>query len=656
VQIGDALSRIALLQPALGQPVLISVEDQEEIVFDAIIAVERCDKPNELTYTLKNAFHLSAVADAEQTCQLLLCNIACEEQESKWHLISTQCFSDQVVFFRVQLALKKPQSMIPPERHFVLFNLHFGKGQCKEHAVCLTRRNWEDFSFIHASDLHIAKRNDDIPDYLGIAGAETGYINFNNRLREFIRKANDLATRQELDFVLLTGDLVDFVEWAVKPENAEEGRKYNNWFTLHEILTGADGRSEPLNAPVFTVLGNHDYRRHHYNLDDGRKLWKEDFGLKKAQFKRYHKHEPRIEFPAQLAAGLSSLKWYFLKINPDLDYVIPLGKHRIICLDTGEDNFDAADANRLLVEARKSEETGKIIDSIIQRGQKFSSVIHPVVFSSLPCVLFGFATGALVGILPGENRIWLALAGVFFAGAAKIAFFFAAAIKGLSNVLSRHLNQLTSALEGIIGSGPDSVGLFQEQISWSRKRLEQRQGKPGLYIIAMHSPPVNVQPGVDLSLFSESTRQSQNGPRYIDIGELDLSAASIHQNWAEFLETLTGVCGTPPVDMALCGHTHQNLEFRLELYSWNENAIPSRFSKKRLGFYADKYTDQLNEMQGDTQKCSRWWQAHRPLILQTTSLGPCGKNGTPPGYRLITVQEHGVARIEFHAVSAKKNS
>jgi len=95
-------------------------------------------------------------------------------------------------------------------------------------------------------------------------GAQLTFLNFNDRLREFIHHANALADAGELDFVLALGDLVDFVNHGFG--KAEPGD--NNWRVLEEILTGSGEESsrgnQGLRVPVFTTTGNHDWRTYPY--------------------------------------------------------------------------------------------------------------------------------------------------------------------------------------------------------------------------------------------------------------------------------------------------------------------------------------------------------------------------------------------------------
>ena len=97
----------------------------------------------------------------------------------------------------------------------------------------------------------------------GSGSSATKFVNFNKNLRLFIEHANDLADQGKLDFVLLLGDLVDFIQ-----HNYGDREDYgeNNWRLLCDILLGAEARGfqavkKPgIKVPVFTRTGNHDWR------------------------------------------------------------------------------------------------------------------------------------------------------------------------------------------------------------------------------------------------------------------------------------------------------------------------------------------------------------------------------------------------------------
>lgn len=137
------------------------------------------------------------------------------------------------------------------------------------HALCL-RPPTPEVRFIHLTDVHVAERNDLIAQEANstlvpkLGDAPLTFLNFNDRLREFIRHANALADAGELDFVLALGDLVDFVNLGFG--KSEPGD--NNWRVLQEIFAGTGDESirgnQGLRVPVFTTTGNHDWRTYPY--------------------------------------------------------------------------------------------------------------------------------------------------------------------------------------------------------------------------------------------------------------------------------------------------------------------------------------------------------------------------------------------------------
>ncbi len=131
--------------------------------------------------------------------------------------------------------------------------------------------------FLHVTDAHVARRYDKIPEVLcqhlkpwqqKVFLAK--YRNFNDHLRSVIREANRQAAEGELDFIILTGDLVDYYhDGYFKGDNYHFGygetaptvlsESDSNIRLFVEIITGRDGKGEALDIPIFIVPGNHDY-------------------------------------------------------------------------------------------------------------------------------------------------------------------------------------------------------------------------------------------------------------------------------------------------------------------------------------------------------------------------------------------------------------
>ena len=106
--------------------------------------------------------------------------------------------------------------------------------------------------------------------------AKENFNNFNDNFRAFISYANKLHRLGELDFIIITGDIVDYIfenkfeEINVFGHNvgipvSDMTYNSNNFVYFENIVKGLSGkpdmvRNEELKVPIFTSLGNHDYR------------------------------------------------------------------------------------------------------------------------------------------------------------------------------------------------------------------------------------------------------------------------------------------------------------------------------------------------------------------------------------------------------------
>jgi len=600
---------LMLFRPCFGQPCWVELDKISEGF--KIVIVSKTDNVECIHQKLYNTLALSEVGNEEVKYPLIAMKNSieglCDYQNGSlhipdcmahrldipgWHLFSTKIYQPPVWFFEVPLTFKE-SPVIPDERTFKLYNLERLSPEKnvierKYHAVCITKRTGKTFNFIHVSDLHIAKRNDQISDIILESKTnereredfEERYVNFNDHLRILITQANQLAAENKLDFILMTGDLIDYIN----PSLGDSSQ--TNWKIFHDILTGCattENRPEvPLQVPIFTVLGNHDFRLNHYSLSDGGARWKKEYKLNKKEFKQFNRTEPNIRAPEQLEANLFGIADYLVNFNPDLKYVVNFGKHRMICLDSGEDAFVSEDVYILIM-----------------------GVIKRVITEGVPSAL---------------------------------------------TYLFMHLREIYKGLRGVLGGGPESVGLYSQEIDWASRVLDK--AKDGLTFVAMHAPPVNKPPNLHFEKYRESLRTRAGKTGWIRTDEVDLSAASISNNWDQFLDFLAGANDYEKgIDLVLCGHTHCDLAFRLEKYPATEGRpIPTRFSQPqhRIAIYTDKYAQDLDKA-SDHERCwyESWWQEHRPLILQTPSSGPEGNDKSPAGYRLIQVVDNMITRLNY---------
>ncbi len=282
-----------------------------------------------------------------------------------------------------------------------LFHLNL-QGRKNYHAVYVheTLKSSNKFTILHITDTHISKRNDLIPGILCEVRNLTEsqelkdrYINPNDNLRAFIREANQ-RLKNESVIVVLTGDIVDYYfdgywdghyvcgqqDFAPDRREAAAGSAWNsNVEKFHEIITGRDQKGEALKCPLFTIIGNHDYRSNEVLLNwicklslFDKELYKRDeygsFGLLEREgneydfwafprktgrheliasrktFKEYRLNEWKASLDQDFSYWLIKprswiLGQYLCTVNYDLDFTIKMGNTSILCLNTAHDQF-----------------------------------------------------------------------------------------------------------------------------------------------------------------------------------------------------------------------------------------------------------------------------------------------------------------------------
>ncbi len=303
-------------------------------------------------------------------------------------LIKNQVFGELNKFYKVtvEFTLNKEILKILKERNFVMFDIHNANHQINYHSLVVSKQKWEDFTFVHATDLHLAERNDkiygivkkwtessikeNVEDFFETIKKKLKIkkrvkdeenilselkiplrkriINPNNQFRRFIKLMNKKVLKNELDFIVLTGDIVDY---TVLSSLSKKIRKLNefkyedsNWLTFKNILLNIPPkekfkgviRGEELNCPIFTTLGNHDYRPFHYDL-----TWAEMYkkiGLNASEAIALNELFSASPITALTKTSLA-LKGYLAEINSSFDFSIMLGNNLFIILNTGSDSF-----------------------------------------------------------------------------------------------------------------------------------------------------------------------------------------------------------------------------------------------------------------------------------------------------------------------------
>ena len=230
----------------------------------------------------------------------------------------------------------------------------------------------------HITDLHVDVRHDVYQFNLEKQG-KLRTLSFNN-WNDSVSQIYAFAKR-DTDVLLLTGDLIDYgrghfgIDGAAHLGDNQYYHRDRNWFLLYDVLAAA----ERYTVPVYTILGNHDWRINPYTpfaaagapdvstfINDydcfssaqlheimelahgeGSDLtysydpkWKsldladivKTIGLALTQERQLDK--PGL--PTQ--TSIDSVIWYLLTINPFFDYTWALpGGHRLLMLDWVED-------------------------------------------------------------------------------------------------------------------------------------------------------------------------------------------------------------------------------------------------------------------------------------------------------------------------------
>ncbi|MFW9972743.1 MAG: hypothetical protein ACFFDF_21335, partial [Candidatus Odinarchaeota archaeon] len=216
-------------------------------------------------------------------------------------LLRNQVFGILSRFYKVQIEFNITKEVIKflKERNFVMFDIHSPNNHINYHSLVISKQKWKDFTIIHATDLHLAERNDrfyeiiknwtessikeSFEDFFETVKKKLKInknqenkkkifsdikiplrkrlINPNNQFRKFIKLMNKKVLRNELDFIVLTGDLVDY---TILSRLAKKLRKLNefryedsNWQVFKNIILNIPPqvkskgivRGEELNCP-----------------------------------------------------------------------------------------------------------------------------------------------------------------------------------------------------------------------------------------------------------------------------------------------------------------------------------------------------------------------------------------------------------------------
>lgn len=258
------------------------------------------------------------------------------------------------------------------------------KGKRSEilHPLVVDRARTERLRVGHLTDIHVSVRAGVYEQNLLRARSKVAYNNWNTSFAKGYEGA-----KGDSDIILLTGDLIDYGRghWGREAIGSlEQDRLYHedrNWFLLYDLLASGDA----YRVPVYTSLGNHDWRINPYPpfavagapepklfLHDHARYPKEDqrsilalahgpgYGRKFSyQTPAESKAQLILEEPGSALKALAkllvqtstleeagsptettveSVAWYLMAINPFFDYafVLPSG-HQVLMLDWAKD-------------------------------------------------------------------------------------------------------------------------------------------------------------------------------------------------------------------------------------------------------------------------------------------------------------------------------
>ncbi|MDH3278779.1 MAG: metallophosphoesterase [Nitrosopumilus sp.] len=250
----------------LGKPMILNPKDTGRMVITAMVPkidIVGISKPtskdlNGLVSVLKNKLVLSPVSKNSAG------NPQTTPVNSIWNyknmVICLIAFSDRSKLNNRQL-----------------YNLSFEQSKTEinhiaPHSVYINNSAWSDFGFIHATDIHVSRGSDQIQSRLYELSNSDEKIkpelfnNYNNSFRDFITYANKLHDEGKIDFILATGDLIEYIYEKEDDRNGGGNFEFFRELVLGKGTSPKGISNEELRVPIFTTLGNHDYRENSYPL------------------------------------------------------------------------------------------------------------------------------------------------------------------------------------------------------------------------------------------------------------------------------------------------------------------------------------------------------------------------------------------------------
>jgi hypothetical protein len=690
-----------VISPNLGCPEIVDIEALNESGLQLILAVAEGESLNWTDYSIRaspayeeegRAFEL-AIQDAALLEEDGLPDEFCDAGATRT-LISTALRARILPghsFWR--LRMRPPEHLgldhlrtVNANHRATLFDLVLLKGDAPVmrvlHALFLRPANVE-VRFVHLTDLHVAARNDLWAEEIGsiIDGSlqppGQGIVNFNTHLRRFIQWANDQADAGELDFILATGDLIDFVRIGLSEREPGD----NNWTILIDILTGSPRESDygnkGLKVPIFTSPGNHDWRPLPYPPSATLDIF--NITKKCARELDYLYHDTTEEVGKALEEANDSLvangspilaqTWWGSAMSFSFKG-LQAGASRLWVRIKA---FIGKYLKHLFWLLLAAIATRSSLAAIASKSPLTSEIGWYWLFAIPLIVVYAVCASIIPGWFKNWQRTTIEKLLALEAGVDSLSDYFLK-INPYLNYAFRLENcyfivldtghdcliaqsfwddggkkiQRVTIRDNLLGGSPDTMGFYPpnenypySQIAWLERVLDliKRNHDQGpdmerrcRVFVGLHAPPANLSKS---DRNRADARLTTEGPFVLRPGffrRFDIRYGTVNHYLSQFFYLCLGYqeghtsTGTGPcVDVVFAGHAHWSIEFKLQrpldaVKSWDPEVWYGKFSK---------------EVEANTGKPDRWWGT---LLLQTGACGPPSPTDPKtPNFRYVVV-------------------
>jgi len=325
------MSEPRIVWPALALPAL--VEHGGHGGFDLIVAQRKGTQDHLAAW----APGLALEARNGRRVALSVENVERDVADARVSGLNTLASSQEFQLSRLRVQVSEPIGPAAP-RSAAVFDLVAPSHVVRRNAVGVLGNKHRRLALAFASDLHIAAMWDTVAAAVERHAADlVERLNHPSRMLErFVQQANGMAARGELDLVVLGGDLVDHVRRD--DESPRAGFEDTNAAALAAILSRLD-------APVFAIPGNHDFRLFPPRLRlssletlgipaarrpavlQAAGLW-DRFPLRRSDRRALQSHDE---------SGESALAAHFSLLAPATDFSVEANGVRLVFASTGRD-------------------------------------------------------------------------------------------------------------------------------------------------------------------------------------------------------------------------------------------------------------------------------------------------------------------------------